>query len=210
MSTKNALFKIESISANTGQCEVRFINKYGPIHTGEKTIEDFKQYIEVPTGTIKDDGTPVTETKVIFLTDNPNEDFVWNIDIPIANGVFITGDDLLEHIANHYPYDIFDQMNARKNAQNKQDLLQLANGVYSIDIVTTAPGVVIEDPWVSLRRQRNLLLTATDWTQVDDAVPPGGKQVWATYRQALRDLPANTIDPENPVWPIPPADLDII
>ena len=41
MSTKTALFKIESISANTGQCEVRFINKYGPIHTGEKTIEDF-------------------------------------------------------------------------------------------------------------------------------------------------------------------------
>jgi len=28
---------------------------------------------------------------------------------------------------------------------------------------------------------------------------------WAAYRQALRDLPANTADPRNPVWPIPPA-----
>jgi hypothetical protein len=24
------------------------------------------------------------------------------------------------------------------------------------------------------------------------------------YRQALRDLPANTTDPENPVWPTAP------
>lgn len=28
---------------------------------------------------------------------------------------------------------------------------------------------------------------------------------WASYAQALRDLPANTADPENPVWPEPPG-----
>lgn len=38
-----------------------------------------------------------------------------------------------------------------------------------------------------LRRQRDQLLKDSDWTQVADA--PVDKQVWATYRQALRDLP---------------------
>jgi len=31
------------------------------------------------------------------------------------------------------------------------------------------------------------------------------KQAWLDYRQALRDLPGNTTDPENPVWPTPPG-----
>lgn len=53
-----------------------------------------------------------------------------------------------------------------------------------------------------LRMQRNRLLVESDWTQVADA--PVNQADWAEYRQALRDLPANTIDPENPIWPIPP------
>ena len=28
---------------------------------------------------------------------------------------------------------------------------------------------------------------------------------WKTYRQALRDLPANTSDPSNPTWPTKPS-----
>lgn len=28
---------------------------------------------------------------------------------------------------------------------------------------------------------------------------------WAVYAQALRDLPANTVDPANPVWPEAPG-----
>lgn len=54
-----------------------------------------------------------------------------------------------------------------------------------------------------LRNERNILLMQSDWTQVEDA--PVDKAAWAEYRQALRDLPENTIDPENPVWPTPPA-----
>lgn len=54
-----------------------------------------------------------------------------------------------------------------------------------------------------LRKMRNDLLSACDWTQVPDA--PVDRAAWAAYRQALRDLPANTIDPRNPAWPIPPS-----
>lgn len=38
--------------------------------------------------------------------------------------------------------------------------------------------------------QRNTLLYASDWTQnSDNALSESEKQAWATYRQALRDLP---------------------
>lgn len=54
----------------------------------------------------------------------------------------------------------------------------------------------------AIRIKRNSLLAGSDWTQIPDA--PVDKNAWAEYRQALRDLPQNTIDPENPVWPTPP------
>lgn len=54
-----------------------------------------------------------------------------------------------------------------------------------------------------LKRKRNQMLASCDWTQVPDA--PVDQAAWATYRQALRDLPANTTDPRNPVWPIQPS-----
>jgi hypothetical protein len=53
-----------------------------------------------------------------------------------------------------------------------------------------------------LRNERNKKLAASDWTQAADA--PVDKEAWAAYRQALRDLPEYTVDPENPVWPTPP------
>ena len=54
-----------------------------------------------------------------------------------------------------------------------------------------------------LRARRNGLLAESDWTQVADS--PVDKAAWAGYRQALRDLPANTTDPREAVWPTPPA-----
>ena len=55
----------------------------------------------------------------------------------------------------------------------------------------------------ALRRQRNQLLAETDYLGLPDL---GGFSAEMTaYRQALRDLPANTIDPANPVWPTKPG-----
>ena len=71
--------------------------------------------------------------------------------------------------------------------------------------------VAAEQALSSLRRQRNQLLTETDWVTlkaIDDSNDGLGiqlPQVWIDYRQALRDLPANTVDPANPVWPVKPG-----
>jgi len=57
----------------------------------------------------------------------------------------------------------------------------------------------------NLRESRDLLLNQSDWTRMDDNQLSSDKKAeWATYRQTLRDLPANTADPSNPTWPTKP------
>lgn len=53
------------------------------------------------------------------------------------------------------------------------------------------------------RSYRTVLLTSSDWTQVADA--PVDQAAWATYRQALRDVPQQAGFPTDVVWPTPPA-----
>jgi hypothetical protein len=55
----------------------------------------------------------------------------------------------------------------------------------------------------ALRYERNLKLAETDWMLLSDTAEMS--DAWKTYRQALRDLPVNTSDPENPTWPTKPS-----
>ena len=56
-----------------------------------------------------------------------------------------------------------------------------------------------------LRDTRNTLLTKCDWTQVPDSqLTDEQKLAWRQYRQQLRDIPINTVDPDTVVWPTPP------
>ena len=59
------------------------------------------------------------------------------------------------------------------------------------------PGVDLE----LLREERNRRLAETDYLALYDVTMSTEMQ---TYRQALRDLPSNTTDPANPVWPTKP------
>jgi hypothetical protein len=52
-----------------------------------------------------------------------------------------------------------------------------------------------------LRVKRNQLLAETDYLALADVTLTDEMR---EYRQSLRDLPANTVDPANPVWPIKP------
>jgi hypothetical protein len=53
-----------------------------------------------------------------------------------------------------------------------------------------------------VRADRDKRLADTDWTQVADAQVD--KAVWATYRQALRDVPAQAGFPWDVTWPDQP------
>ena len=58
-----------------------------------------------------------------------------------------------------------------------------------------------------LRETRDKKLAESDWTQsaIDSTLSSDKKTEWATYRQALRDFPANTTDLANPPWPTKPS-----
>ena len=55
----------------------------------------------------------------------------------------------------------------------------------------------------SIRADRNKRLSDSDWTQVADA--PVDKEVWATYRQALRNVPTQAGFPWSVEWPVAPS-----
>jgi hypothetical protein len=54
-----------------------------------------------------------------------------------------------------------------------------------------------------VRAERNTRLTETDWTQMPD-YNGADKPAWATYRQALRDIPAQPGFPFDVEWPTQP------
>jgi hypothetical protein len=57
---------------------------------------------------------------------------------------------------------------------------------------------------VTLKRQK--LLYASDWTQIPNGPLTSAQQsAWATYRQELRDIPAQSGYPFNVIWPTPPT-----
>ena len=55
----------------------------------------------------------------------------------------------------------------------------------------------------AVRADRNAKLAASDWTQGKD-IPDNISSAWATYRQALRDVPAQAGFPWTVEWPTQP------
>lgn len=60
----------------------------------------------------------------------------------------------------------------------------------------------IETASNNVRVYRSRLLTESDWTQTEDS--PVDKNLWKTYRQALRDISLQPGFPYNVTWPEQP------
>ena len=62
------------------------------------------------------------------------------------------------------------------------------------------------EPYRLLRIERDRRIATSDW-RIVMAKETGSNipAAWKTYRQALRDLPANTSDPEKVTWPTRPS-----
>ena len=75
--------------------------------------------------------------------------------------------------------------------------------IYNLSVLPSFPDEPTNEYLIGqMRYFRNLLLQASDWTQVADA--PVNKQAWAEYRQALRDLPNNWLPSETVEFPDTP------
>lgn len=93
-------------------------------------------------------------------------------------------------------------------------LLQTYQDIYDTDQGRVTQTIVdLENPRDlivdNVRITRNELLAASDYTQIPDVTFNAGvKQSWATYRQSLRNLPADIPSDiaslEDVLWPTPP------
>ena len=85
------------------------------------------------------------------------------------------------------------------------------NWVYTVGVTNLTEQEVQlakDSAMAQIRGQRNSLLAACDWTQIADST--ADKTAWATYRTALRNLPATiTGDPRTfSDWPHDPNWVD--
>ena len=62
--------------------------------------------------------------------------------------------------------------------------------------------ISVNEKWNNVRSVRNMLLSGSDWTQLNDS--KASKEAWAIYRQELRDIPQTFSTPESVIWPSKP------
>jgi len=122
-----------------------------------------------------------------------------------------------------YSYTIYNKASGkiRKSVSaSENDIVHMYNaetenvipGFYDPDNYKVESGEVVAvvepDDWDYLNRdKRNHELLICDWTQMpDSALSDSKKAEWATYRQALRNLPNHSSWPnlEEEDWPTPP------
>ena len=67
---------------------------------------------------------------------------------------------------------------------------------------------LLAEQWTRIRRERDRLLSETDWTQNGDSpLTPNKKNKWLTYREQLRDVPGTQSSKttyEDITWPTKP------
>ena len=96
-----------------------------------------------------------------------------NFSLPIVDGLYPEGDALVSLLTTY------------ANNVGVQQVSDTASNSASIQsLVTSLPDSIIA---TQARAKRNGLLRQSDWSQLPDANVD--KAIWATYRQALRDLP---------------------
>jgi hypothetical protein len=114
MSAHNVKFKIESLDEENGQAVVRLINPYGPISTGSKTLAELSTTVDVPTGDRNSDGSVVFQSET-FPPENPNDDLVYNYDIPLnVDGTMYDLAQFTDFIKTQYPIYMFREQNSRR------------------------------------------------------------------------------------------------
>ena len=87
------------------------------------------------------------------------------------------------------------QMSIPADASNRHYAAIIEQGITPAEYVEPAPTAD------QVRAERDSKLAATDWMALSDNTLTAE---WATYRQALRDVPDQVGFPENVDWPVEP------
>ena len=85
--------------------------------------------------------------------------------------------------------ELFFAANPMDSEAHGRDLFQRSlNGEFGKIEEFSAVKPTLEEVVTEVRNERDKMLVSTDWTQAND-IPQATKDKWATYRQALRDVP---------------------
>lgn len=69
-------------------------------------------------------------------------------------------------------------------------------------VLTKKDELTAAEPMKALRAERDRRLAETDWRASSDLTLAAD---WATYRQALRDVPSSATSLDDVTWPTPPS-----
>jgi hypothetical protein len=123
---------------------------------------------------------------------------IYALDTGIIKSVITTGGDPRNDVPDGYDYIECDDPTEGMAVDLKTKTLVPAE--IELPFVLTDEG--------KRKRKRNALLAESDWTQfADSPLTDKKKAEWATYRQALRDLPQeypNAISNDDIIWPTKP------
>jgi hypothetical protein len=123
---------------------------------------------------------------------------IYASDTGIIKSVITTGGDPKNDVSDGYEYIECDDPTEGMAVDIKTKMLVPAE--FELPFALTDEG--------KRKRKRNALLLESDWTQfADSPLTDKKKAEWATYRQALRDLPQeypNAISNDDIIWPTKP------
>ena len=123
---------------------------------------------------------------------------IYALDTGIIKSVITTGGDPSNDVPDGYDYIECDGPTEGMAVDIKTKTLVPAE--FELPFVLSDEG--------KRKRKRNALLLESDWTQfADSPLTDKKKAEWATYRQALRDLPQeypNAISNDDIIWPTKP------
>jgi hypothetical protein len=126
-----------------------------------------------------------------------------NIDFPaVVNGVrFTEGSTLEDALANGLVPIVGDEP-AYNSKRERLAGPQYAPEGQQVNRVFTVEQIPDEEKAGQVRAERNDKLKDSDWTQIADST--ADKALWATYRQALRDVTGQDGFPWTVDWPTIP------
>jgi hypothetical protein len=118
-----------------------------------------------------------------------------NLLIPHDENGFLVGEALDAAIQQAYPWEI----------EQREKFAKFTNGAELQALVEPLPPLSAEQVAEEVRFTRNNLLMDCDWTQLaDSSLTTEQKAAWSAYRQALRDITAQSGFPSNVTWPVAP------
>ena len=126
----------------------------------------------------------------------------------------IVNPDTLEIVSRYYnDVSLFDQQSGsfphfEISSSEKLQAITASRNEDDGSIVLSEDPVILNqlqaDIWTAFRKERDARLLRSDWTMLPD-VALENKDKWIEYRALLRLLPALTLDPAAPDWPIAPS-----